>query len=106
MSGARSTSTRAGAKAAPGYCGKPLRQKLGLRPGLRVRLRHAPAQHWDWCGFDAANATTAGASARGFDFGHVFVSTRAQLAAETAPGALGPDAGAMCGFPGRRSPRG
>ena len=95
MSGARSTSTRAGAKPAPGYSGKPLWQKLGLKAGVRVWLRHAPAEYWAWCGFDAADVKVAGASARSFDFGHVFVTSRAQLAAEIAAAARKLDAGGM-----------
>ena len=86
MSGRRSGALPAAARPAPGYSGKPLWQKLGLQPGQRVWLRHAPAQYWDWCGFDRADVELAGAAARDFDFGHVFVTTRAQLAAEM-PGA-------------------
>ena len=41
MSGGRSVSV---ARPAPGYSGKPLWQKLGLKPGQRVWLRNAPAQ--------------------------------------------------------------
>jgi hypothetical protein len=95
MSGARSISARAADKPAAGYSGKPLWQKLGLRPGLRVWLRDAPAQYWAWCGFDAAQVRIAGASARSFDFGHVFVTSRAQLAAEIAAAARKLDAGGM-----------
>ena len=95
MSGARSALTRTGTKTAPGYSGKALWQKLGLNAGLRVWLRHAPAQYWAWCGFDAADVELTGASARRFDFGHVFVTTRAQLKAEIAAAARGLDAGGM-----------
>jgi hypothetical protein len=95
MSGKRSASMRAGAKTTPGYSGKPLWQKLGLAPGLRVWLRHAPAQYWKWCGFDAADVKLAGTSARNFDFGHVFVTSRAQLAAEIPIAARLLDAGGM-----------
>jgi hypothetical protein len=93
MSGRRSPSVRAGAQPAPGYSGKPLWQKLGLKPGLRVWLRHAPEQYWAWCSFDAAEIELAGATARSFDFGHIFATTRAQLAAETARAARRLDAG-------------
>lgn len=93
MSGRQSPSVRARAQPAAGYSGKPLWQKLGLKPGLRVWLRHAPAQYWKWCGFDAAQVELAGAAARNFDFGHVFVTTRAQLGAEIAGAARKLDAG-------------
>ena len=87
MSGGRSASRRAVARVAAGYSGKPLWQKLGLKPGQRVWLRNAPAQYWDWCGFDRPDADRSdvevvGAAARNFEFGHVFVTSRAQLAAE------------------------
>jgi hypothetical protein len=95
MSGRRSPSVRAQARPAPGYSGKPLWQKLGLRPGLRVWLRHAPAQYWAWCGFDAGAVELVGAAARNFDFGHVFVTTRAQLAVAAASAARKLDAGGM-----------
>ncbi len=95
MSGGRSASIRAVARPAPGYSGKPLWQKLGLKPGQRVWLRNAPAQYWDWCGFDPATVEVAAADARRFDFGHVFVTTRAQLAAEISAAARKLDAGGM-----------
>ncbi len=95
MSGGRSASVRAAARPAPGYSGKPLWQKLGLKSGQRVWLRNAPAQYWDWCGFDPAIVEIAGAAARNFDYGHVFVSTRAQLAAELPAAARRLDAGGM-----------
>jgi len=95
MSGERSASIRAAARPAPGYSGKPLWQKLGLKPGQRVWLGNAPAQYWHWCGFDRADVTIAGATARNFDFGHVFVTTRAQLAADIARAARKLEPGGM-----------
>src|SRR4029453_14404827 len=95
MSGGRSASKHAVARPAPGYSGKPLWQKLGLKPGQRVWLRNAPAQYWDWCDFDRAGVEVAGAAARNFDFGHVFVTTRAQLAAEISSAARKLDAGGL-----------
>ena len=95
MSGGRSASTGAAARPAPGYSGKPLWQKLGLKPGQRVWLGNAPAQYWDWCGFDRMGVEVAGPAARIFDFGHVFVTTRAQLAAKIARDARKLDAGGM-----------
>ena len=92
MSGGRSVSA---ARPAPGYSGKPLWQKLGLRPGQCVWLRNAPAQYWDWCRFDPATVKLVGAAARNFDYGHVFVTTRAQLAAEIPAAARKLDTGGM-----------
>ena len=35
-----------------GYSGTPLIKKLGLSPGLKVRLIHAPEDYFDWLGTD------------------------------------------------------
>ena len=74
------TAKRAAASTS-GYSGKPLWQKLGLKPGLRVRLHGAPAPYWDWCGFDPSLVTLATRRAP-FDFGHLFATQRADLARE------------------------
>ena len=76
-----------------GYSGKPLWQKLGLKPGLRVFLHAAPAQYWDWCGFDAADVTLAPRA--GFDFGHLFATQRATLARTLAAALPRMNAGGM-----------
>jgi hypothetical protein len=67
----------------PGYSGKPLHAKLGLKPGLRVRLRDEPDDYWPLCGFDAASVVLVAARAT-FDFGHLFVTTRSALTREVA----------------------
>ncbi|HET7064493.1 MAG TPA: DUF3052 domain-containing protein [Rudaea sp.] len=58
-------------------------------------LRNAPAQYWDWCGFDPATVKLAGAAVRNFDYGHIFATTRAQLTAEISAAARKLDAGGM-----------
>ena len=64
-----------------GYSGKPLWQKLGLKPDLRVALTDAPDDYWTLCGCDPV----ALAPARGrVDFAHAFAHTRAQLAKQLA----------------------
>ena len=65
----------------PGYSGKPLAIKLGLAPGMRVRLRDEPAEYWTWCAFDPSLVRLASAR-EAFDFGHVFATSRAALARE------------------------
>jgi hypothetical protein len=65
----------------PGYSGKPLWSKLGLKPDLRVRLCDAPPDYWTLCGFDPATATLVGARST-YDFGHAFVTTRSALTRE------------------------
>lgn len=74
---------RTAAAPTPGYSGKPLAAKLGLAAGQRVALCEAPADYWALCAFDPGSVTVAGPRQR-FDFGHVFVDTRAKLARELA----------------------
>ena len=67
------------APASAGYSGKPLWQKLGLRPGLRVRLVQAPEDYFSLCGFDAAQVALIARKTVGCDFTHIFATQRAQL---------------------------
>ena len=60
-----------------GYSGKPLWQKLGLKPGLRLRIVDAPGDYAALTGFDVGLAVLARSGA--FDFGHAFVHTRREL---------------------------
>lgn len=62
--------------AAAGYSGKPAWQKLGLRPGLRVRVVDAPGDYAALVGLD--RVTTVGARGA-FDFAHVFAASAARL---------------------------
>ncbi|HJU38208.1 MAG TPA: DUF3052 domain-containing protein [Tahibacter sp.] len=68
---------------AAGYSGKPLWQKLGLKPGLRVRVVDAPSDYAALTGFDLGLAVML-ARAGAFDFGHAFVRTRRELDAVLA----------------------
>lgn len=83
------------ALATPGYSGKPLWQKLGLKPGLRVWLRHAPEDYWAQCGFEPASVVIAPPGTRRFDFGHLFASSHAGLAGDLPAAARKLDAGGM-----------
>lgn len=65
--------------AAAGYSGKPLSQKLGLKPGLRVRLYQVPDNYAELVAFDLDSCRLL-VRAGEFDFGHAFVRSRAQLA--------------------------
>jgi hypothetical protein len=65
--------------ASAGYSGKPLWQKLGLKPGLRVRLSNAPDDYFSLCGFAARQVTTTARKTGSSDFTHVFATQRAQL---------------------------
>lgn len=66
------------ANSGAGYSGKPLWQKLGLKPGLRLRVVDAPLDYAALTGFDIALAATPGRDGV-FDFGHVFVRDAAAL---------------------------
>ena len=65
--------------ATTGYSGKALWQKLGLKPGLRVRLAHAPDNYFSLCGFDAAQVAQVARKTGAYDFAHVFATQRAAL---------------------------
>jgi hypothetical protein len=65
-----------------GYSGKPLAQKLGLKPAMRARLHGVPAEYREWCDLDEAGIEIVAANARAFDFVHVFAVERATLERE------------------------
>jgi hypothetical protein len=60
-----------------GYSGKPLWQKLGLKPGLRVLIDNPPSDYAALTGFDLAQVVAAKSSQA--DFAHAFVADRAAL---------------------------
>lgn len=66
-----------------GYSGKPVWQKLGIAPGMRVRVIGAPAEYAELVG--CAEGAIVFVDARGtFDLAHVFAVSRATLAREIA----------------------
>jgi hypothetical protein len=74
-------------QAQAGYSGKPVWQKLGLKPALRVLVRHAPADYAQLVGIDASEITLVGARAA-FDLAHVFADRAERLTQELAAIAL------------------
>jgi hypothetical protein len=60
-----------------GYSGKPLWQKLGLKPGLRVLIDDPPSDYAALTGFDLAQVVDAKSGEA--DFAHAFVPDRAAL---------------------------
>lgn len=64
-----------------GYSGTPLVRKLGLKPGMAVRLSGAPDGYWELLGGgpEALEVTTLAASDEPADFSHLFASTRVAL---------------------------
>lgn len=70
----------------PGYSGKPLYEKLGLKPGLTCRTIGAPPNYADL--IDGAEGVQVSTRLRTADVVHVFCRTRKEL--ETAiPKAIG-----------------
>jgi hypothetical protein len=63
---------------ASGYSGKPLAQKLGLKPGLRVLVLDAPHDYAALTGFDLGLVQVL-PRVSAFDFAHAFVRSRAGL---------------------------
>ena len=74
-----STAKKSPSAATAGYSGKPLWQKLGLKPGMRVRLAHAPEGYFSLCGFDAAQVAVIARKTDTCNFSHVFATRRAEL---------------------------
>jgi hypothetical protein len=61
-----------------GYSGRPLWQKLGLKPGLRIRVENPPRDYAGLVGLDPAELDLVGPRA-GFDLVHVFATQRSEL---------------------------
>ena len=75
-----------------GYSGKSLAAKLGLKPGMRVRLAGAPDDYWELCELDG-DSVQQSARGKSLDFAHAFFTDRAALA-RALPGlaaAIAPD---------------
>lgn len=68
----------------PGYSGTPLRQKLGLKPPLRVFVAGAPPGYASWLGELPPGVTLSGRAPREVAAAHVFVTRRAALAKRLA----------------------
>lgn len=62
-----------------GYSGKTLAAKLGLKPGMRVRLVAAPDGYWQLAEFDGKSVLEA-PRGKSLDFVHAFFGDRAALA--------------------------
>ena len=68
-----------------GYSGKPLWQKLGMKPGMRVCVLHPPAHYFSLIdGAEKIELTSSGPA----ELVHLFCKTRADLDGEVE-GALG-----------------
>jgi hypothetical protein len=67
----------------PGYSGKPLPKKLGIKAGFRVRLANAPAEVCAELA-DALSECSVGEKKSALDFAMLFSQSRAELAKEFA----------------------
>ncbi|MDC0770722.1 DUF3052 domain-containing protein [Streptomyces sp. HD] len=83
------------------YSGTPLAKKIGIKPGHRVRLRHAPA-HWDIPGLPEGCEVGEG-SPRGADVAVAFYRSYGDLVADgpTLVGDLADDAMLWIAWPRR-----
>ena len=66
-----------------GYSGKPLWQKIGLRPGLRIRVENAPRGYSELVGLASAELDLVGPRAA-FDLAHLFATQADDLDASIA----------------------
>ncbi len=65
-----------------GYSGKPLAEKLGLKPGMKIFLSDAPENYWTLLGQDPENYQLAAALVYPLDFIHLFATEREVLEKE------------------------
>lgn len=91
-----------------GYSGTPLVRKLGLKPGMCVRLLDAPGHYWDLLGDDAAAldlTVSSPDSAADVDFTHIFATDIATLRAhfEAARAAMAEDGMVWASWPKKSS---
>ncbi|MEP6795764.1 MAG: DUF3052 domain-containing protein [Saprospiraceae bacterium] len=62
---------------APGYSGKPLSQKLGLKPGMKAIAISPPKEYKGWLGKDASILSDRGIPP--WDFVHIFTNKLSDL---------------------------
>jgi hypothetical protein len=63
-----------------GYSGTPLVQKLGIKPGHKMKVVNEPDGYWDWISPIPEGATVA--TKAPFDFVHLFVTSRKKYETE------------------------
>ena len=73
--------------AVAGYSGKPLIEKLGIRPGYRISIANAPGHYLGLLGKLPEGAELLGGRASGLDVLHLFAGNRGQLS-EAFPRAM------------------
>jgi len=73
--------------AVAGYSGKPLLEKLGIRPGYRISIANAPEHYLRLLGKLPEGVELLGGRASGLDVLHLFAGNRGQLS-EAFPRAM------------------
>jgi len=89
------------------YSGKPLLQKLGLKPGLRAAVVNPPANYEAMLGNRSAGVQIKRGLPPGLDFIHVFVTAAAELESrlDDYRSAIDPDGTIWVSWPKRSSGR-
>jgi hypothetical protein len=88
-----------------GYSGKPLTQKLGIKPGFRIFVDHAPAAYGDIIGKLPADAVIVTRLKAPLDMVHLFATKAAGLAARlrSTRDAIAPDGMIWVSWPKKAS---
>jgi hypothetical protein len=63
-----------------GYSGTPLVEKLGIKPGAKIKIMNEPEGYWDWIQPLPADVMTSAKT--NFDFVHLFVTSRKKFESE------------------------
>jgi hypothetical protein len=69
-----------------GYSGKPVAQKLGIKPSFRIRTRNAPAPYRKIVGPLPDGVVVSDGATRPVDLVHMFVTSRAELGSQLCSG--------------------
>jgi hypothetical protein len=88
-----------------GYSGKPLTQKLGIKPGFRIFVDHAPAAYGDIVGQLPAHAVIVTRLKAPLDMVHLFATKAAGLAVRlrSTRDAIAPDGMIWVSWPKKAS---
>lgn len=75
-----------------GYSGTPLIKKLGIKPGMRIRIINKPADYWKWLEADLSVQTVTTLPA---ELVHIFAVSKRELEKEFSTLIRKLDAGAI-----------
>jgi hypothetical protein len=80
----------------PGYSGKPLADKLGIKPSMRVAVVHGPKEFAAWLAPLPADARLLDARAKNVGCAMLFVTRSSELVRDIAGVLKRLDGGGMC----------